>query len=224
MRHELDVVAIVTAEFGELVGKILAAGEVLLEAGETAAERMAARVDNTRVGQHQVYESQVQEIVWQLVDEEGAAVLALDSGAREIVLTERAQLGRLQGRQSFRVAHAVGPARAHRMGHGGNVGQLHGAFDLRVTRQDLLDERGARAWQADDEDRIRVGSALVCTCGEELAREKRARTREMLTALGRVVMDLGAPQAVTLPVVLEGGAVVLLILETLTKCEMKVIP
>src|ERR1700730_18446791 len=46
----------------------------------------------------------------------------------------------------------------------------------------------------------------------------------MLTALGRVVMDLGAPLAVTLPVVLEGGAVVLLILETLTQCEMKVIP
>src|SRR6202171_1525101 len=135
MRHELDVVAIVTAEFGELVGKILAAGEVLLKAGETAAQRMAARVDNARVGQHQVYESQVQEIVWQLVDEKGAAVLALDSGAREIVLTERAQLGPLQGRQSFRVAHpASAAARAHAVGDGRNIRQLHGAFDLRMAR------------------------------------------------------------------------------------------
>src|SRR6202035_5846967 len=123
MRHELDVVAIVTAELGELVGEILAAGEVLLEAGETAAQRMAARVDDARVGQHQVYESQVQEIVWQLVDEKGAAVLAVDSGARDMPLPKRGQLGRLQGPQSFRVAQPAGRARAHRMVHGGNVGQ-----------------------------------------------------------------------------------------------------
>src|ERR1700730_3097432 len=119
MRHELDVVAIVTAEFAELVGKILAAREVLLEAGETAAQRMAARVDNARLGQHQVYESQVQEIVWQLVDEKGAAVLALDSGAREVILTEGAQLGRLQGRQSFGGAQpGAAAARAHAVGDG----------------------------------------------------------------------------------------------------------
>src|ERR1700726_4481766 len=115
MRHELDVVAIVTAELGELVGEILAAGEVLLEAGETAAQRMAARVDDARVGQHQVYESQVQAIVWQLVDTRGAAVPALVPAAPEIARTQPAQPPGLQGRQSLGVAQPASRARALRM-------------------------------------------------------------------------------------------------------------
>ncbi len=76
------------------------------------------------------------------------------------------------------------------MGQGRNVGQLHGPFDPRVARQDLLDQRGARAWQADDEDRVRVGSALVCMCGEELAREQRPRPRQVLLPLRGVVVNL----------------------------------
>ena len=49
MRHELDIVAVVAPQILESIGEVLTAGEVLLEAGEAAAKRMATRVDDARV-------------------------------------------------------------------------------------------------------------------------------------------------------------------------------
>jgi len=132
----------VSAQLRQIVGEVLTACEVLLERGEAATERVAAGVDDARVGQHQVNETQVQEVVWQLVDEEGAAALALDAGARQVVLTERAQLMRLQRCKRFRIAQPAGAAAGtEAVGDGRHVRQLHGAFDLRVAGKHLLDER-----------------------------------------------------------------------------------
>src|SRR5512134_2275752 len=51
--HEFDVVAVVATEFSQVIGEILAAREVLLEAGEAAAEWMPPSIDDLRLGQHQ---------------------------------------------------------------------------------------------------------------------------------------------------------------------------
>ena len=59
----------------EIVGEVLAAREMLLEGGEAAAERMAARVDDLGVRQDQLDQADVQEVVRHLVDEGAAAVL-----------------------------------------------------------------------------------------------------------------------------------------------------
>ena len=145
MRHELDVVAVVAADLGEVVGEILAAREMLLEAGEAAAERMPARIDDLRVRQHQVDEPDVREVVRHLVDEERRRRFALDARLREIPLAERAQLVRGELLERARIGGAV-RARGARADHARqhrDVGQLHGAFDLRVRGEDLLDERAS---------------------------------------------------------------------------------
>ena len=53
----------------------------------------------------------------------------------------------------------VGTGTAQLAGDRDQLGQLHRALDLRVARQDLLDQRRARARQADDEDRVGRGRA-----------------------------------------------------------------
>src|SRR5688572_14156766 len=58
MRHELYVIAVVPPDLGQVVRKTLPAREMLLEAGQAAAQRMPARIDDLRVRQHQVDEPQ----------------------------------------------------------------------------------------------------------------------------------------------------------------------
>lgn len=79
MGHQLDVVAVVTAEVFERITEVLAAGEVLFETGATAAERMAPRIDDLGARQDQLYQADVREVVGHLVDEERRCVLALDA-------------------------------------------------------------------------------------------------------------------------------------------------
>ncbi len=59
MRHELDVVVVVTAEVFQAISKILAAGEVLFESRKATAERMAARIDDFRIGQRELDQADV---------------------------------------------------------------------------------------------------------------------------------------------------------------------
>jgi hypothetical protein len=101
MRHQLDVVAVVAADVVEPVAEILPARVVLLEVGEAARQRMAARVDDLRVRQGQVDQADVREVVRHLVDEARRAGLAVDARALEVVLAERRALGRIQRRQRF---------------------------------------------------------------------------------------------------------------------------
>src|SRR6478672_5486073 len=51
-----------------------------------------------------------------------------------------------------------------------NISQLHGAFDLRMRCQDLLQQGRARARQSDDEDGRRIVRAPALPLFEELAR------------------------------------------------------
>ena len=69
VRHELEVGAVVAGDVLEAVGELLALGEQLLEVAEAAGHRLAPRVDDPGVGQDQVDEADVPEVVRHLVDE-----------------------------------------------------------------------------------------------------------------------------------------------------------
>ena len=73
MVEQLDIVAIIMAEIGQIVGEGLAAREMLLVVRPAAGERRAARVDDPRIGQDQMDEADVEPVVRQLVDETGPA-------------------------------------------------------------------------------------------------------------------------------------------------------
>ena len=68
--HEIDVIGIVVADLGQSVGKLLPLREQLFEAGKAAVHRRAARIDDSGVGQDELDQSDMPEVVGHLVDEE----------------------------------------------------------------------------------------------------------------------------------------------------------
>src|SRR6202521_339714 len=77
---------------------------MLLEARETAAERVAPGIDNARVRQHEMNETDVQAVVRHLVDEERGIHLAKNPGAIQIALTQGPQLRARQCRHGLKEA------------------------------------------------------------------------------------------------------------------------
>src|ERR1019366_7490953 len=78
--HQVDVVAIIAPEIGEVIGKTLAAGELLFERREAAAERMPSGIDDLGVRQNKMYQAHVQPIIGHFIDEERCLGLAIDAG------------------------------------------------------------------------------------------------------------------------------------------------
>jgi hypothetical protein len=225
VRHQLDIVGVVAADIVQAVGEALAAGEVLLEAGEAAGQRMPARVDELRVGQDQLDQADVQEIVRHLVDEERRIGLALDPRVPQITFAEGAQRIGIHPFQHIVVRHGLADAglAAQFAGDRGDLRQLHGAFDRGVAGQDLLEQGGTGARQADDEDRIgRVGAEARAPLEERAgitALDPRHPRRSVLGA----VRQGGAAQFVAMPVMLERDLVFALVLQRLADREFQVL-
>ena len=104
MRHEIGIVAIVAAQIGERIGKILAARKVLLERRKATAQRMTPGVDDLRIWQNHPDESDMGKIVRHLVDEVRRAGFALHPRVIQILLAQVSQLLWLQGRDAFGIA------------------------------------------------------------------------------------------------------------------------
>ena len=164
---------------------------MLLEVGKAAAERVSARVDDLRTRQDQVDQADMHPVVGQLVDEERLVALALDAGAFEIFLAQRAQ---------FVWLDTVQPAlaRADPGGECRDVGQFHRAFNLAVAGQDLLDQGRTRTRHADNEDRIGCGAPLPGAGSEERRGEYPDRAINLPGRVCGVIAQYRAAQAVAL--------------------------
>ena len=148
MRHQTHIVSVISADVIEVVSEGLAAREMLAEVREAAAERVPAGVDDLRIRQDELDERHVQPVVRQLVDEErpiGPPLYARP--LRYSWPSARRSPPTLRGCPSDkRPACAPAPG-------------MSGSSDVPSTR--LCEARicsiksGARAWHADDEDRIR---------------------------------------------------------------------
>ena len=154
--HHLDVVAVVKPCIREVVGELLALGKQLFETAEAAGHGVTARVDDRCIGQDEMDQPDVPEIVRHLVDEERRS-LAMDAGIVDVFLAERfeffiGQFGKYAG--VFRCTVLPRPA-PQPLRQRQDVGQLQRPIDLRMRRQDLLEQRRSGARQSDDEDRVR---------------------------------------------------------------------
>src|SRR3974390_246460 len=92
VRHQFDAITVVAAKIGKGVGKVLAAGEMLLERREAAAERVPSSVDDLRIRQNQMNQPDVQPIVGHFIDEKRYDRLAINPGGRQIPFAKSAQL------------------------------------------------------------------------------------------------------------------------------------
>ena len=154
--HQPYVGAVVASHFLQAVCEFLPLAEQLLVATETAGHGIAPGVDHPGIGQYQANETDMQEIVRHLVDEQGR-IAPIDPGILdvlfpkppEVVLLQFMQDGGIPGRL-FRFT----PAQFLRQRE--YVVQFHGAVHHAVGRQDLFQQGGAGAGKSDDEDRVAV--------------------------------------------------------------------
>ena len=119
--HRFVVLAIVEDELIHVVREILALAEELLVAAEAAVERVAPCVDDTGIGQDQVGEPHVREVVGQLVGEPCPAGRAVQPRCLEVSLAERAEVLAAQVQHGLRI-FAVLPTIA--AGRDGDLAEL----------------------------------------------------------------------------------------------------
>ena len=213
---------VVAADVLQRIAEVLAAGKVLLESGKTAAERVAPRVDDAGVGQDQLDQADVREVVRHLVDEHRPVGLALDAGLGQKTLAQFQALRRRQRGQHGRVAHRVRRAGSQLAGKVHDVGQFGRALHRRMTRQDLLQKRGTGTRQADDEDRVARRRTETGPFAEEFRAEGLPGARHARRGLVGVVGDHAATQAVALGIVLEGFLVLRGVLQGLAQRKLQV--
>ncbi len=158
MAHQFQVGAVVARDVVDAVGEFLALGEQLLEVAETAGHRLTPGIDDLRIGQHQVDQPDMAEIVGHLVDEVGLA-RPVDPRLVEISLSQVAQGRFIEiGQDRWIARMGIVAVRALQLqGDALDVRQFVRTFDLAVRGQDLLDQGRAGARQAQDEDRIGGG-------------------------------------------------------------------
>ena len=148
MLHQQLVRPVIAREFAEIVGKFEAVREQIGIARETRIYRIAAQMDDVRVGKRQMNEANEAEIGGQLVGDT-IGLRREAANARDILACKPAQLfarkrGKIERKSCARLA------RGDELQH---VRQLAGAEDAWMAGQNLLDQRGTRARHAHDEDR-----------------------------------------------------------------------
>ena len=132
MVHHPDVITVVLADVFEAISESLTTSEQLFETGKTAAHRVAPRIDDLTVGQNQVDQSDMQEIIGQLVDKKWSIGSALDAGSLQVTLAQLQDLLPGQFGKDLRIfsrwifALLVAQLARYR----DDIHQLSGAFNL----------------------------------------------------------------------------------------------
>ena len=88
--HKIKIVIVVLADLLQSIGEFLAAGEQLLETTKAAGHRFTAGVNDSGVGQNQMNQTNMAEVIGHLVDEK-RCVTAMYSGIGQKLLTEGLQ-------------------------------------------------------------------------------------------------------------------------------------
>ena len=140
----------------------------------------------------------------------------------QIALAVAAPVVALQPPHGFRKLLIGGAVAAYGGGDAAQDRQFGGAFHLAVAGENLLDERGARARQADDEDRIRRRLTAAGDGCQKRAVEHRHDAGVALLHRHRIVLHLRPVQPVAGVELRPGAVVVFGVLQRLAEREAKV--
>src|SRR5450631_1959274 len=115
----------------------------------------------------------MREVIRHFIDEIRRSGFALNTRLTQILLAQLTAFRGAECGEGFRIVGVLRLAgdSCERLRDGGEVRQLHRTLDLRVARQDLLEQSRSRAWQTDDKDRIGRSASEVRTLREEFARQ-----------------------------------------------------
>src|SRR5262249_4571927 len=176
--HQVRVVPVVAAEICKVVREAEAARKQLPVTREATPERMTPGVNDGGVREQKVDETDVTEITEHLVHEAGQAPRTVHLSTRQVACGQRFNLLAVECYQRFRIGR---PRRWQRTRHrlespSGDLRQLPCSLHLGMTREHLLQQRGAGPRQSDDEDGITAAASPVCTVREETRGIERLRT------------------------------------------------
>src|SRR5450631_932071 len=171
MIHQLQIHPVIAGDVLDAVGKFLSGCEQLLEIAEAAGHRFAARVDDFGIGQNQVDESDMPEIVRHLVDEEGLRS-AIDAGVRKVFFAMLRALLRAETLEGGGIGGGrfIGVSTLDGMHQARYLRKFPGTLHPRMGREDLLEQSRSGARQPHDEYRVRTRAAMVLARCEELPR------------------------------------------------------
>ena len=222
MAHQPDVIGVIAAHRLQRVRMVETARIELLPVGKAARHRVAANIDDPRVGQDGVDQPNLHPVVGHLVGEQGAVGRSADSAGVEIGFAEAAQLIGVE-RGEIILEPLVG-ARcslanlAHQIG---DVVEFGGALDRRMAGQYLFDQRRARSLHADNENRIARGCAAASAGGEKGRGEQGNILVHPLADHQRIIGGNGGAEAVALGIMSERLLRFAAIFIGLAECEIE---
>ena len=199
---------------------------MLAEHRQAIGQRVAARINDPRVGQDRENQADMHPVRPLLIEKMGAVGAPLGGGTRQIVRPQRTEPIRPAVGEAFRIAdRARLAAMIERLRDQAKLGQFLHALDLGVRRQYLLDQRRPAARHAEDEDG-RVGRiAHVLMPGQKLGREHRDGAIDQFRGgngrhFGMDAQPLGVRDAIRL----HGRTIVTAILQRAGQREIQVTP
>ena len=150
MLHQIEIHPVIAAELRQIIGIVDLIGEMLAEAGQAGVERIAAQMDDPRLGQDEMDEPDEHVVVGHLVGDPGRLGRQRAKPV-DIGFAAAAELLPREKGQAFR--EIQGLAGLHAGGELAHEAELAGAMDRGMAGQDLLHQSGARARESEDEDR-----------------------------------------------------------------------
>ncbi len=221
--HQPQVVDVALADVAQRERRGMRARERQREVREAAVHRVAADVDEPRLRKNTPQEQHVAPVVRQLVDEERAVGLAVQGRAAKIVLSHRR--GLLAAQPGDQLRHG-GVAAARRQLHRraqdrGRVSQLARRLDRGMAAEHLLEQRRARARQADHEDRRRLADRLAVERLDECRVDRALDLVDLLGQLAGVVAQAFRALAVGFGIVREGFGMLTAIVQRARQREVQ---
>ncbi len=222
--HQPYIGPVVAPHFLQAVSELLTLAEQLFEATETAGHGVAPGVDHPGIGQYQANETDMQEIVRHLVDEQGRFT-PVDPGILDVLFPEAPEIVLLQFVQDGGVPGCLlGFTPAQFLRQGQYVVQFHGAVHHAVGRQDLFQQGRAGTGQADDKDRVAAVKSGALPARKQFAGAGLNLCLHARLHLFNPVAGLAQLQAVALFITGEGFAVLPAVFQGLASGKTQVDP
>src|SRR5258708_26097583 len=199
---------------------------MLLEVCKAAAQGRAPGINDARVRQDQLNETDMKEVAGHFVNEALPAENAVGPCLREISFAECREI--FAGQANNRLRISGGFTGDHRrtkfVGNPRNIGQLARALHVGMTGEDLFQQRRTRARQTNYKNGIGRGAAAAVAGREELLGVQRKRALGEAGIDFAIVLNVGAPQSVAAAVMREGVAKISGVLQRFAERELELQP
>ena len=220
MLHQLAILAVIAAEFAEVVAVRHVVLEQLGERRQAGVDRVAAGVNDLGVG-HEHMDQPDEVIIGQQFVGHSRRAAGAGGDLRDVIVGEQLELGRADLVHHRREPRQRGEAVAQLAHRSAEIFDFAGAIDLRVARQDLLGQGRSRSRHPDDEHRPIVRITGIGSIFEPLPGEGGADRVEEFAVAGFRKVELGALHPPAGNIVIKRARMFAAVLQRLAERKME---